>query len=170
MKKFISLFLVYSILAFSIPLSSKDRKGADLIVQKINGQQIKGELIAVKKSALLLLERNSAADITVDMGEIRVITLIKKTKIWEGMGLGMLIGGGAGTGVSSLAQEWGLTTSGTIVTLSAVLAAVLGLAIGGYLGARSGNAKTTRLEGKSPSEIQVILEKLRKKARIRKLN
>jgi hypothetical protein len=167
MKKSISLLLVASFLTPSLPLCADERKGVDLIIHKTDGQQIRGELIAVKQSALLLLERDSGTDITVDTGEIRVITHIKKSKVWKGMGLGLLIGGGAGAGVSSLAQEWGLTTSGTIVTLSAILVAAIGLAIGGYLGAVSGKAKTIQIEGKSNPEIHLILNKLRKKARIR---
>jgi len=83
------------------------------------------------------------------------------------MGLGLLIGGGAGAGASSLAQEWGFTTSGLAVALSGLLAAVLVLTIGGYIGAASGKDKKIQIEDKSDLEIQKILEKLREKARIR---
>ena len=167
MRKFLSLFLVFSILALSIPLTAKERKGADLIIWKTDGTQVRGELIAAKESSLLLMERDSGADVTVDIEEIRVIIHVKKSKVWKGMGLGLLIGGGAGAGVTSIAQEWGFTTSGLAVALSGVLAAVLGLLIGGYIGAASGKDKTIQIEGKSYSEILVILEKLRKKARIK---
>ncbi len=67
MKKFISLFLVFSILTLSIPLTAKERKGADLIIQKIDGQQVRGEFIAVKENSLLLLDRDTGADVTVDI-------------------------------------------------------------------------------------------------------
>ena len=36
-------------------LIAKERRGAELIVQKKDGQQIRGELIAVKQNSLLLL-------------------------------------------------------------------------------------------------------------------
>ena len=67
MKKFISLFLMFSILTLSIPLTAKERKGADLIIQKIDGQQVRGEFIAVKENSLLLLDRDTGADVTVDI-------------------------------------------------------------------------------------------------------
>jgi hypothetical protein len=47
MKKFISLFLVFSILLLSGNIFPKERKGAELIIQKLDGQQAKGELIAM---------------------------------------------------------------------------------------------------------------------------
>ena len=59
MKKSISLFLMFSILSLSVNMFAKERKGADLIIQKVDGQQVRGELIAVKQTSLLLLERES---------------------------------------------------------------------------------------------------------------
>ena len=50
MRKTISLFLMFSVLSLSVPLTAKERKGADLIVQKTGGQQVRGELIAVKEN------------------------------------------------------------------------------------------------------------------------
>jgi hypothetical protein len=70
MKKFTDLFLVFCILALSGNLFAKERKGADLIIQKKEGQQVRGELIAVKENSLLLLERESGADMPVDIGDV----------------------------------------------------------------------------------------------------
>lgn len=44
MKKYISLFLVASILLVSGNLFAKHRRGADLIIQKTDGTQVRGEL------------------------------------------------------------------------------------------------------------------------------
>ena len=96
MRKAISLFLVFSILVLSAPLTAKERKGADLIIQKKDGTQVRGELIAVKENSLLLLDRESGADVTVDIGAIRVIKIKKKSKLLKGAGNGLLIGGGTG--------------------------------------------------------------------------
>ena len=64
MLQFISLLLVFSILALSGNLFAKEKRGADLIIQKKDGQHVRGELIAVKKNSLLLLDRESGADVT----------------------------------------------------------------------------------------------------------
>jgi hypothetical protein len=44
----------------------------------------------------------------------------------------------------------------------------VGILLGGIVGAFAGADKTIQIEGMSDSEIQEILKKLRKKARIRK--
>ena len=170
MKNAISLLLVFSVLVLSIPITAKEKEGADLIIQRTDGTQISGELIAVKQNSLLIMERDSGVDVSVDIKEIRVILHVKKSKVWEGMGLGVLIGGGAGAGLSSIAQEWGTTTSGITVALAGVLAAALGLVIGGYIGATSGKPKTIHIQGSSDAENQRILGYLRKKARVKNAN
>jgi len=70
MRKFIALFMVFSILSLSGNLIAKERRGAELMVDKKDGQQVRGELIAVKQDSLLLLERESGADVSVDIEEI----------------------------------------------------------------------------------------------------
>ena len=52
-KKFISLFLIFSLMMLSTNLYAKERRGAKLIVTKKDGQQIRGELITVKPNSLL---------------------------------------------------------------------------------------------------------------------
>ncbi len=54
-KKFISLFLIFSLVMLPTSLYAKKR-GAKIVVTKLDGQQIKGELIAVKPNSLLLLD------------------------------------------------------------------------------------------------------------------
>jgi len=65
MKKIIPLFLVFSLLALSGNLLAKERRGAELIVQKKDGQQVRGELITVKEHSLLLLD-SKGKDASID--------------------------------------------------------------------------------------------------------
>ncbi len=161
MKRFISLFLVVSVLALSIPLTAKERKGADLLIQKTDGTQVRGELIAVKENSLLLLDRDTGADVTVDVGDIRVITIVKKSKALLGAGIGLLIGCGLGVVIGQQSDEYWMTFAvGVGFGVPAILIGIL-------VGSLAGKDKTIQFEGKSDSEIQEILEKLRKKARIK---
>jgi len=48
MKKFLALFLIFSLIILSVNLYAKERRGAKLLITKKDGQQIRGELIAVK--------------------------------------------------------------------------------------------------------------------------
>ena len=65
-KKFLSLFLVFSLMMLSVNLYAKERRGAKLIITKKDGQQIEGELITVKPNSLLLLN-TEGKDVPVDL-------------------------------------------------------------------------------------------------------
>jgi hypothetical protein len=163
MKRTISLFLVVSVLLLSMPLAAKERKGADVIIQKTEGTQVRGELIAVKQASLLLLERDSEADVTVDVGEISVIRIVKKSKILIGGGLGAIICGGGLWLYGSTQSTFDFYDNWPILAL----VAAGGLVIGGIIGAVVGIDRIIQTEGKPDAEIQKILEKLRKKARVK---
>jgi hypothetical protein len=172
MKKFIALFLVFSILTLSGNLFAKKRKGADLFIQKKDGTQVKGELIAVKQNSLLLIERNSGADETVNIRKISIIRIVKKSKTLAGCITGLFLGAAVGYAIGYPQGD-----EGGFVIISKPLAGGIGAAIGGAscaligigIGAAVGADKTIQLIGKSDSEIQEILEELRKKARIRSI-
>ena len=89
-KKLLSLFLIFSLLMINCATLSRlkekrekrKKHGANLIIQKINGQQVSGELITVKPSSLLLLN-TEGKDVSVDIEEIKVIRVVKKSKrLW----------------------------------------------------------------------------------------
>ena len=176
MKKFTALFLVFSILLLSMPLAAKERKGADLIIQRTDYTQIRGELIAVKQTSLVLLERESGGDVTINVDEIGIIVILKKSKALFGVVLGVLIGGISGALIGRAAADkegtkfFDMSPMINIMlygTLVGVIGAIIGGSIGGVLGAGAGKGETIQIEGKSDAEIQEILEKLRKKARIK---
>ncbi len=60
-------------------IAKKQKHGTKLIVQKRDGQEIRGELIAVKHNSLLLLEYESAAEVSIEIIDIKVIKVIKKS-------------------------------------------------------------------------------------------
>ena len=168
MKKVISLLLMLSILLLSGNMFAQKRKGADLIIQKIDGSQIRGELIAAKNNSLLLMERDSGADVTVDIKDVRVISIGKKSKLLIGAGIGFLAGAIVGGLYGGVAQPLSYESFYYFVQglyFGVIGSLVCGI-IGGIIGAALGKDETIRFEGKSNSEIQEILEKLRKKARV----
>jgi len=170
-KKFISLFLAFSLIILSTNLYAKERRGAKLIVTKKDGQQVQGELITVKQNSLLLLD-TEGKDVSIDIADIKVIRIVKKSKFLLGAGLGILIGGGLGTLIgataSARAEGWeglgGEGLTGAKIALSGIIA---GLFIGGFFGATAGAGETIQIEGMPPKTIEFYLAKLRKKARIR---
>ena len=128
-KKFISLFLAFSLVMLSVNLYAKERRGAKLIVTKLDGQLIEGELIAVKPNSLLLLD-TEGKDVSVGIADIKVIRVVKKSKVGLGAGIGLLIGVVPGALIgyrvgmrTSEGAIWGGVIGGLATTL-----------IGGFIG------------------------------------
>ena len=188
-KKLLSLFLIFSLIMINCATLSRleekrekrKKHGANLIIQKINGQQVSGELITVKPSSLLLLN-TEGKDVSVDIEEIKVIIVVKKSKALLGVGTGLL--GGAGSGAVIGASLWVLGLPVVAIFGEAGIeswkddfqdflwnGALIGIGVWVLLGAITGSLlgidKEIQIEGMSDLYSQEALDKLRKKARIR---
>lgn len=161
MKKAISLFLVFSILLLSGNGYAKEKKGATLIIQKKDGTRVKGELIAVKENSIILLERRSGVDITLDTREIYTVRIYRNS--WFPASLGLISGIAIGVEVSNQIDP----QTRTFMDFAPFFA-LLGISMAGLtVGLVAGADTTFQIEGKSKSEVQDTLEKLRKKARVK---
>jgi len=164
-KKFIALFLIFSLLILSGDLYAKKR-GAKLIITKKDRQLIEGELITVKPNSLLLLDTEGEV-VSINIAEIKVIRIVKKSKALLGAGLGLIILGG-GTALSiAIFGTWESDEVLDVALFGGAIGAAAGLLIGGVTGTLLGTDKTIQIEGMTDSEINEVLEELRKKARIR---
>ena len=166
MKKFVSLFLVFSLLALSGNLIANERRGAKIVIQKKDGQQVRGELLAVKKDSLLLLS-DFRTDVSVDIKDVKVIKIVRKSKALIGLLAGGALGALLGLATYKKPVKKGMITLDFGPEYVAVGGGFLGGLIGLCIGAVVGTDETIQIEGKSDSEIKEALEKLRKKARIR---
>ncbi len=179
MRKFISLFLVFSLVMLSMHLYAKERRGATLIIQRKSDQVketglegtpwetsvitgIKGELITVKPNSLLLLN-TEGKDVSVDIREIKVIKIVKKSKLLLGAGIGLVVFGACGALRGSASHP----DDSAYMLWGGILGGGAGLLVGALIGAVAGTDKTIQIEGMSDLEIREALDKLRKKARIR---
>jgi len=172
-KKFISLFLVFSLIMLSVNLYAKERRGAKLIITKKDGQLIEGELITVKTDSLLLLN-TERKDVSVDVEEIKVIRVVKKSKVLLGAGAGLLWGalfGASAAALFALLIRAAVGGDGEVpwwfILRGGAAVASIGAIAGGIGGAIAGIDKEIQIEGMTDSEIREALDKLRKKARIR---
>lgn len=150
-RKFISLFLVFSLMMLSVNLYAKKR-GAELIITKKDGIIFQGELITVKQNSLLILVPEGK-DVSFDISDIFSIRIMKKSKAGLGVALGALTG-----------LVFALSSNDSIKPFGILVDAL----IGGIIGYFIGKDKTILIGGMTGSEIQKTLNKLRKKARIRK--
>ncbi len=165
-KKFISLFLIFSLVMISVNLYAKERRGAKLIITKKDGQQVEGELITVKPNSLLLLN-TEGKDMSIDIADIKVIRIVKKSKALLGAGLGLIILGGGTASYIAIFGEWEGSDVLDVAIFGGAIGAAAGLLIGGVTGALLGTDKKIQIEGMTDSEIKEAMDKLRKKARIR---
>lgn len=167
-NKFVSLPLAFLLMMFSVNLYAKERRGAKLQITKKNGILLAGELITVKENSLLLLN-TEGWDVSVGIADIKVIRVIKKSKVWTGAGLGFLICGG------SVAMYNHLFFKGNhdpelkhiFTPFLGLIGGVAGALAGGFIGASAGRDNSIQIEGRPDLEIRETLEYLRKKARIR---
>ena len=169
-KKFISLFLVLSLLSINCAYlnMSKERRGAELVVIKLDGRRIEGELIAVKQSSLLLADFPGIG-VSVDVVDIEKIIIVHKSKAKIGGLSGALLGGTVGWvyGIRKAKQDPEDYSKYYGGIIGAVLFGVIGLIFGRIVGAVIGRDDVIRIEGRTDSEIRGTLDYLRKKARIR---
>ena len=163
MKKFIALFIVFSLVMLSMNLYAKEMRGAELIIKKKNGGKIEGELITVKQDSLLILTKWSERDESIDIADVEVITIVKKSKALLGSYLGILVCGGGGALIGY--QVGWKTSTGAIV--GGAIGVLSGGLLGTFLGSSLGKDKTIQVEGMTNAEIQEALDYLRKKARVR---
>lgn len=164
-KTFTALVIIISLMALSGDLYAR-KIGADLTMQKTDGQHIQGELIAVKESSLLLMESVTLNDLAINIRDIKVITIHRKSKFWRGAGLGFLMGSlGAMLATAFIRADWMMDTPGGVATYGAIGGAA-GAIAGGLIGKAAGVDITIEIEGKSDSEIEEILETLRSQARV----
>ena len=166
-KKFTSLLLVFSLVALSGNLMAKERKGAKLAIQEKDGQQVKGELITVKPDSLLLLDSETGSDVSVDIEDVKAIKIVKTSKAYE-LGLGAFLVGAAirGVGHSLVRREETADEATQHFFQDSIIAGAICAAAGIIIGMALGIDKTIKIEGKSDMEIDAVLEKLRKKARV----
>lgn len=162
-----ALIIAIALLILLSPLPAKERRGADVLIRKIDGAEIRGELIAVKTNALLVLSQEGR-DVTVGSEEIDSVKVIMKAHPWRGAGIGLLVGIAAGA-------LYGLTNPGTAEPDSLyppVFAAVLaipGAIVGSIASGVIARDITHIIQGDPSRFYEASLNDLRKRARVREV-
>ena len=101
---------------------------------------------------------------SIDIADIKVIRVVKKSKALLGAGLGFLIGAAVGAAVGG-SLEAGWLHGG--IEMSALIGGLAFGALGGFIVSSEGKDKTIQIEGMSDfHEFREALEYLRKNARI----
>jgi len=171
-KRFMTLFLVFCLVAFSGNLSAQVKKGVKIEIETNDGQIIIGELITVKRDSLLLLDAETQVDLSLPINEVKTILVRNKSRILElgvaGGLLGVAVQGLTGKSSKEVKSETQMRdVVATKRNPSFLLGGVIAGGAGILLGAVTGMNKTIQIQGRSDAEIQQDLEKLSKKARVK---
>ncbi len=118
----------------SAPLSARERKGAQVVVQRENGSEIRDELLTVKRDGLVV--GNGSGGALVGLAEIGSVRIKKKSRAGTGMLIGFLGGTLVAFGISrdshscnDAVMDAGL--SGIFIGLPAAgLGALIGMGLG----------------------------------------
>lgn len=110
-------------------LSAKERRGAGLIVTRLDGTQASGELIAVRPDSLLLL--SDSRDLSIPLAEVQIVRIVRRSRVWPYAGIGGAVGL-AGMGLL-MAQGGGDSDYGTEYTLLGGGIGVLAGVIAGFV-------------------------------------
>ena len=167
-KKFVSLLLVFSLVALSgnsMAQSWKEvqvREGAKLRIKKNDGQKTMGELISVTKDTLLLSYAEANADVSekILIKEVKTITIVTKSRGLQVGVYGVLIGVLYGSVTQNPSRYLNWEDQSQKWWGTAAISGVAGVVLGNVLGMN----KRIQIQGKSDAEIQEALEKLSKKA------
>ena len=156
-------------------LAKKEKPGAMLFVQKMDGQSVKGELLEVKDGALNLLSQNNAAKVDIRLDEISIVRIEKKSAILKGIGIGILAGAAAGaiggflSGNDVPSGPWDISafTAGEKALGFGISLGLVGGAAGGAVGALKSIDKTMTFTGLSREKLRRIEAKLASRARFK---
>jgi len=160
--KLIASVLVVSFLVLPAGLSAKERRGANLIVTRLDGSQVSGELIAVKRDSLLLL--SNGRDESVDLADIKTVRIVKKSLAGKGALYGFLAGALGGALWGSANQDSDVLGNGTAWVAGAYVGAI-GALSGLLLGSVAGLDSSFTVAGKPETVVNEYWDKLRAHSR-----
>lgn len=162
-----ALAAVLALTLAASPAFAQKRRGAKVVVFSRDGGRTEGELIAVKRDSLLILDL-AGRDQAFDLNGVESVVVARSPKVGTGALFGMILGLGAGIGLSSAlyrnadpCESMGCR-AGVIL-----LSPLVGLGGGALAGSAAGKDLTIKIpnENSAPARASALV-RLRKYARI----
>jgi hypothetical protein len=165
--------LIFLLTGNGILFAKKEKPGATIVVQKMDGQTIRGELLEARNGTLNLLIYENATKVNIRLDELNSLRIEKKNAFLKGLGIGILVGAAAGaiggflSGDDKASGQWDIFnfTAGEKAIGFGVSLGAIGGAIGGVVGAMKGTDKSITLIGLSPEKLRRVKAKLASLAR-----
>jgi len=175
-KKFISLFLVLSVLSINCAYLNMGKARERpvvffdylvLEVTKLDGQIVTGHLIRIKDNFILLMDR-AGKNVITSVADIEVIRIVSKSKIGKGAGIGGLLGGligGVAMGIAVATTDEDVAAI-MVVPPAMLVGSLLGTVLGAFVAGFAEETKTFNISKMKDKKIQELLERLRTEALI----
>ncbi len=154
------VFLAVSIcLILPAPSSAKEKRGAQLVINKLDGSQVRGELIAVKENSLLLLNW-AGRDESVSVSDIQTIRIVRKSHT-----AALAIGGAAVGALGGAIYVGSVAEEKEYIPLGAAYFGTIGAVAGLALSLPMGWDTTFAIAGEPDDVVQRRLQLLARKSR-----
>jgi hypothetical protein len=166
-ERIIAPTLIVLLLIMPGNVSAKERRGAELVVTRLDGSQVSGELIAVKPNSLLLLN-NVGKDESIDLAGIKSVRIVRRSRAGLFAGIGGAAGAAVGASVG-LYKGGGDDESGPASIRGGAVYGALG-ALAGWLADSMVNSDTHfTVAGKAPEAVAGFWDKLQAYSRTGRL-
>lgn len=133
MRRIVAWAMTASLLLAFLQLPAKALKGARVMVERKDSAAVSGELLMVKRNCLVV--DGQAGGVIVDLGDVRSVRIVKKSKAGAGFLVGLLGGTLIGYGLSSKSPCSGpMLDAGMSVLFVGLPSGALGALIGLVLG------------------------------------
>jgi len=152
-------------------LGAKEREGAHILVTKIDGAIVEGELLAVTNNNLIVVNDSTSVEITTKLADVQDVKVVKsktanglKTGFFAGATVGAILGAVASAEVSNNLAKLPISTGIQATVQGVLLLGALGAILGGVFAGKS-DISSFRIKDASPEEIDKTMIRLRKLAR-----
>jgi hypothetical protein len=168
LRRGVVLTLVAAVI-LAAPLAGQAKKGATVLVTMKAGEQVEGELIAVKPASLLLLS-SSGQDRSIDTAEVFSVTVVRRSKAGQGAMLGLTIGAVGGFAGGAIYAKAAHLCPGCEAPMAragmGVLGGLAGVVGGLIAGVSAGRDLNFALDSPDSPSFAISLQKLKKYARV----
>jgi hypothetical protein len=168
LRRGVVLTLVAAVI-LAAPLAGQAKKGATVLVTMKAGEQVEGELIAVKPASLLLLS-SSGQDRSIDTAEVFSVTVVRRSKAGQGAMLGLTIGAVGGFAGGAIYAKAAHLCPGCEAPMAragmGVLGGLAGVVGGLIAGVSAGRDLNLALDSPDSPSFATSLQKLKKYARV----
>lgn len=148
-------------------LSGRERRGTDIEAMREDGTAVKGELVAVRPTALVVREIRSGSYLFLDISDVTLVS-IPKTSRGAGLLTGLIQGIFTGTITGDVVSPKGASTSRRWPWWigGGLVGGGLGALLFGMAEIPTGEYESIPFRGRPKAEVDAVLVRLRTLARI----